>query len=199
MRRCAALVLVPSITALALVAFSLPQSARAADDAPVLKIQATAGDSLSAAETAAITRTMSDYLEALRKKDYLLAGSFIDRTTLLASSEPTLQSIEPDSTKRDTARRRVFGVSTRDSLAQLSTGEIFAAFMAYMDATSPGANGVLANATIQVLAARRMKDTVHVAYQLTLPPSGDRKEPYTQVTAQQMKMIDGKWKILVTE
>ena len=184
--------------ALCLAAFTLPRVARA-DDAPVLKVKATAGDSLSATDTKEINRTLSAYLEALRKKDYVLAGSFIDRTPLLASSEPTLRSIEPDSTKLDAARLRLFGASTRDSLERRPTGEIFAAFMRYMDATNPAANGVLQNATIQVLAARSMQGTVHVAYQLTLPPSGDRKEPYTQVTAQQMKKIDGKWLILVTD
>jgi hypothetical protein len=189
---------VPALIVLVLVAALGPRNARAAD-APVMKIQATAGDSLSAAETKEINQTLTDYLEALRKKDYVLAGSFIDRTTLLASSEATLHTIEPDSTKLDAARARVFGVSTRDSMAQRSTGEIFAAFMRYMDSTNPGTNGVLDKATIQVLAARRMKDTVHVAYQLTLPPMPGRTEPYTQVTAQQMKKIDGKWKILVTD
>lgn len=182
-----------------LLANGLASAPSARADEPVVKLQATAGDSLSAAETAAINRTLTDYLEALRKKDYARAGSFIDRTTLLASGESMLKTIEPDSTKRDSARARMFGEASREALAKRPTGEIFAAFMRYMEASNPAAGGALENATIQVLAARRMKDVVHVAYQLTLPPGPGRDQPFTQVTAQQMKKIGGKWLILVTE
>jgi hypothetical protein len=94
-------------------------------------------------------------------------------------------------------RRKVFGVGTRDSLEKRSTGQMFTAFMTYMDSTNPQANAALATASIEVLAARSMKGVVHVAYQLTLGPTKDRKEPYTQVTAQKMKKTDGRWVILV--
>lgn len=184
--------------AMALVAaFAHAPAARA--DEPVMKIQPTVGDSLPPAETAAINQVLSDYLDALRQRDYVKAGGFIDRVSLLKQSEAMVRQMAADSTKITATRAQLFGVSTRDSLAALTTGAIFAHFMRYMDQTNPGANSALENATIQVLAARRMKDVVHVAYQLTLPANKDRAEPYTQVTAQQLKKFDGQWKILVTE
>jgi len=190
-----------AVAALLALVLALAAGARAgrAEDAPVMKLEATAGDSLSAAETREVNQVLSDYLAALRQKDYVRAGSFIDRTTLLASSEATLRALAPDSTRLDSTRARVFGVASRAALAKRSTGEIFAAFMRYMDATTPGANAVLADATIQVLVARRMNDTVSVAYQLTIPPAQGRTEPYTQVTAQRMRRVDGQWRILVDE
>jgi hypothetical protein len=188
------------VLALALVGARVASSAPAAPaDPPVMKIQPTVGDSIPPAEVKAINQALTDYLAALRQRDYVRAGGFIDRTTLLAQSESMLVQMAADSTKKAPTRRELFGVSTRDSLAARSTGEIFAAFMHYMDAANPGANATLTDASIQVLAARRMKGVVHVAYQLTLPPTRQRPEPYTQVTAQQMKWIDGQWKILVTE
>src|SRR5262249_51693471 len=112
----------PALLALSVAVASLAaaHAARSAD-APVMKLEATAGDSLSPSETAAVSKALSDYLEALRKKDYVKAGGYIDRASLLASSEATLQSIEPDSTKRDSACARVFGVPNRAALAKKTT------------------------------------------------------------------------------
>ncbi len=192
---CSLLLALVLVAALALL---VPAPAARADE-PVMKIQPTVGDSLSPDETKAINQALSDYLDALRKRDYVKAGGFIDRASLLTQSEAMVRQMAADSTRTAATRTQLFGVSTADSLAKLTTGAIFASFMRYMDATNPGANAALEDATITVLAARRLKDTVHVAYQLTLPANKDRAQPYTQVTAQQMKQVDGKWKILVTE
>jgi len=188
---------VPLLCALALF---VAHPARA--DEPVVKIQPTLGDSIPPAETAALKKTLNDYLVALQKKDYAKAGSFIDRATFLESAEDMVRGMATDSTADSTVaradvRRRVFGVGTRDSLEKRSTGALFTSFMTYMDATNPQANAALATASILVLAARSMNGVVHVAYQLTLGPTADRKEPYTQVTAQKMKKVDGRWVILL--
>jgi len=74
--------------------------------------------------------------------------------------------------------------------------QLFTSLMGYLLELSPGAGQILENAEIEVLAARKMGDKVHIAYQLTLPTAGEGGMPFTQVTAQQMRKVDGKWRIL---
>ena len=175
-------------------------SAPSPADAPVIKIQPTIGDSLSPSETAAVKKTLDDYLRALQKKDYARAGSVIDRASFLAQAENMVRLTVIDSTKDDArVRRQIFGAGTRDSLAAMSTPALFTAFMNYLNATNPEANAAVANATIQILAVRMIDGIAHVAYQLTLPPTKLRPDPYTQVTVQNMQKVNGKWWILVTD
>jgi hypothetical protein len=179
---------------------SADSTAKTPADAPVIKIVPTVGDSLSPSEAAAVKKTLDDYLRALQKKDYARAGSVIDRASFLAQAENMVRLTVIDSTKDDArVRRQIFGAGTRDSLAAMPTSALFTAFMNYLNATNPEANAAVANATIQILAVRMIDGIAHVAYQLTLPPTKLRPDPYTQVTVQNMQKVDGKWWILVTD
>lgn len=191
------------VGAVALAFAATPAHSAPADstaDAPVIKIQPTVGDSLPPAETAAVKKTLDDYLRALQKKDYARAGSVIDRASFLAQAENMVRLTVIDSTKDDArVRRQIFGAGTRDSLARMSTPALFTAFMNYLNTTNPEANAAVADATIQILAVRMIDGVAHVAYQLTLPPTKLRPQAYTQVTVQNMQKVSGKWWILVTD
>ena len=166
-----------------------------ADDSPV-KIEATEGTELSKADDAAVRKTLDDYLEALRKREYAKAGELIDRQSLLATVEPLVESIAADTTHEDAARRRIFGVSTPDSIQARGNGPLFDSLMHYLLGINPDAVKVLERSTIQVLATRQIKGKASVAYQLTVAPDAPGGLPYEQVTAQQMRKVDGKWRIL---
>lgn len=163
---------------------------------PTLRIEAKEGKPLSKKEEKDVRKALSDYLEALQKHDYEKAGELLDRPSLLAAVEPMVSTISSDSTHHAAALRQIFGVSTRDSIEQRSNGDLFASLMAYLTQLNPGALSVISQASIELLAARKMGDKVHIAYQLTLPPSEPNGLPYEQVTAQQMRKVDGKWRIL---
>jgi hypothetical protein len=68
--------------------------------------------------------------------------------------------------------------------------------MHYLFEINPNAPKVLERSTIQVLATRQMKGKASVAYQLTVAADEPGGMPYEQVTAQQLKKVDGKWRIL---
>ena len=163
---------------------------------PAIKVEATAGTALSKKDESAVRKTLTDYMAALQKRDYDKAGEMLDRASLLATVEPMVGTIAGDSTHAASARTKIFGVSTRDSIEARSNGQLFGALMAYMTTVNPSAADILARASIQVLAARRMGDKVHVAYQVTLPPTEPGGMPYEQITAQQLRKVDGKWRIL---
>ena len=182
------------LLAFALIAPALARPAFA--DEPAVQIKGAEGTELSAKEEKEVKKTLSDYLEALQKQDYRKAGELIDRPSLLAAVDPMVATIAADSTSRPAAMRKIFGVSTRDSIEARSNGQLFDALMAYMMEVNPDAAGVLSKATIDVLAARRMGDRVHVAYRLTLPPAEAGGMPYEQITAQRLSKFDGKWRIL---
>jgi hypothetical protein len=173
-----------------------PKPAAAAPSEPAIKVEATEGTELSKKDEAAVRKLLSDYLAALQKREYEKAGEMLDRPSLLKAVDPMIATIAPDSTQYNAARRKIFGVSTADSLAHRKTGPLFASLMAYMMTTNPNAADVLARATIEVLAARRRGDYAHVAYQVTLPSPEPGGMPLEQVTAQQLKKVDGKWKIM---
>jgi hypothetical protein len=187
-----------SILLLVLVAIALAPSlavpARA--DEPAIQIQGAAGTELSTKEEKEVRKTLSDYLAALQKQDYKKAGQLIDRPSLLAAVEPMVATIASDSLQRAAAMRKIFGVSTRDSIEARSNGNLFNSLMGYMMQVNPSAAAVLSKATIEVLAARKLDNRVHVAYRLTLPPAEPGGLPYEQITAQQMEKSDGKWRIL---
>jgi hypothetical protein len=176
----------------AVLACAVP--ALAAD--PGLKLEPTEGTELSKADDAAVRKTLTDYLDALRTKDYAKAGDLIDRASLLATVEPMVHSVASDTTHAEVARRNIYGVSTPDSIAARSNGLLFTSLMSYLLKINPGAARVLEHATIEVLATRQIKGKASVAYQLSLPSTEPGGMPYEQVTAQQLKKIDGKWKIL---
>jgi hypothetical protein len=165
-------------------------------DEPAVQIKGAEGTELPAKEEKQVKKTLSDYLEALQKKDYRKAGELIDRPSLLAAVDPMVATISSDSTHTGAAMRKIFGVSTRDSIEARSNGELFNSLMTFMMESNPDAAGVLSKATIDVLAARRMGDRVHVAYRLTLPPAEPGGLPYEQITAQRLTKYDGKWRIL---
>jgi hypothetical protein len=175
---------------------ALVLAAPAFADEPSVKVEATEGTTLSKKDDEAVRKTLGAYLEALSKKDYVKAGDLLDRASLLATVDPMTRAIASDSTHYAAARRRIFGVSTRDSNEARSNGQLFSALMGYLLEIDPSAGNVLQNATIQVLATRQMKGKASVAYQLTLPPSEPGGMPYEQVTAQQLHKVDGKWRIL---
>ena len=145
---------------------------------------------------AVLSKATIEVLAALQKQDYKKAGELIDRPSLLAAVDPMVATIASDSTARGPAMRKIFGVSTRDSIEARSNGQLFSSLMAFMMEANPNAAGVLSKATIDVLAARKMGDRVHVAYRLTLPPAEPGGLPYEQITAQRMSKFDGKWRIL---
>lgn len=174
--------------------FGFAGGARA--DEPAIKVEATAGTELSKKDESAVKKTLTDYMAALQKRDYAKAGEMLDRASLLATVEPMVATIAGDSTHTAGARMKIFGVSTQDSIEARSNGQLFGALMLYMTTINPGAANVLEKASIQVLAARRMGDKVHVAYQVSLPPSEPGGMPFEQITAQQMRKVDGKWRIL---
>ena len=163
---------------------------------PVVKLEPTQGTELSKEDDAAVRQVLEDYLEALRKKEYVKAGELLDRASLLATVEPLVHSIAADTTHTDAARKHIFGVSTGDSIAARSNGELFTSLMHYLFEVNPNAAKVLERSTIQVLATRQMKGKASVAYQLTIAPDEPGGMPYEQVTAQQLKKVDGKWRIL---
>ena len=163
---------------------------------PSVKLEPTEGTELSKEDDAAVRKVLEGYLEALRKKEYAKAGDLIDRASLLATVEPMVHSIAGDTTHVDAARRHIFGVSTPDSVAMISNGALFESLMHYLFEINPNAAKVLERSTIQVLATRQMKGKASVAYQLTVAPDEPGGMPYEQVTAQQLKKVDGKWLIL---
>jgi hypothetical protein len=163
---------------------------------PAVKVEPTQGTELSKEDDAAVRKTLEDYLEALRKKDYARAGELLDRESLLATVEPLVHSIAADTTHTDAARKRIFGVSTQDSIVATGNGPLFGSLMHYLFELNPNAAKVLERSTIQVLATRQMKGKASVAYQLTVAADEPGGMPYEQVTAQQLRKVDGKWRIL---
>jgi hypothetical protein len=163
---------------------------------PAVKLEPTQGTELSKEDDAAVKKVLVDYLDALKKKEYARAGELIDRESLLSTVEPMVHSIASDSTHTDAARRKIFGVSTPDSIAKTPNGPLFASLMGYLLSTNPSAAKVMEMATIEVLATRQIKGKASVAYQLTIASPEKDGMPYEQVTAQQMRKVDGKWKIL---
>jgi hypothetical protein len=182
----------PAMCALVLLGFA--GTARADD--PAIKVEATEGTALSKKDETAVKKVLSDYMAALQKRDYDKAGEMLDRESLLATVDPMVATIAGDSTHVSDARTKIYGVSTRDSIEARSNGQLFTSLMGYMVTVNPNAAEILAHASLQVLAARKLGDKVHVAYQVTLPPTEPGGMPYEQITAQQMRKVDGKWRIL---
>ena len=168
---------------------------KAATEEPVIKVKATEGTALSKSDEAAVRKLLVDYLEALKNKEYAKAGAMLDRPSLLAAVDPMVATIAADSTQLKEGRRRIFGVSTRDSIEARGNGPLFKSLMSYLISINPNAGDLLARASIQVLAARKMGERVHVAYQVSLPPSQPGGLPFEQVSAQQLRKVKGKWRI----
>lgn len=182
------------IVSLAAVGLLLPAGgARGAETVP---LKVTAGEELSAKDNEAVKASLSAYLAALKKGDYRAAGAYVDSKSFLANVDTLASLITTPELPRPAARRKMFGSSTTDSLAKRPFPEVFRSYMEYQESENPTMRGTLAKAEVEVLAARRVGDKVHVAYQLSLPPEGPGAEPFTSVTAEQLRKIGGKWKIL---
>ena len=161
-----------------------------------VKLEPTEGTELSKQDDEAVRKVLLDYLDALKKKEYARAGELIDRESLLSTVEPMVHSISADSTHTEAARRKIYGVSTPDSVAKTGNGPLFASLMAYLLSTNPDAAKVMEMASIEVLATRQIHGKASVAYQLSIPSPEKGGMPYEQVTAQQMRKTNGKWRIL---
>lgn len=172
--------------------------APAAEDQKV-PLQATKGDELSPGEEKEVRATLLRYLGAVQKCDWREAAKYVDRETFMKSVEPLVEAVAPDPARRDEARRMIFGVSTYDSLAAKSLPDLFAAMMNYATVADPASIVLMAKAKFSLLAARKIRGRVHIAYQLTVPSASDSTQPYTRVSAERLKKIDGDWKVLIDQ
>jgi len=179
---------------LVVAALSTLASPAAAD--PAIKVTPTQGTALSEKEDKEVRKALLGYLDALKARDFAKAGEMLERESLITATGPLVSAVAADSLSALVVRKKIFGVSTQDSLLKRTNGQLFTSLMGYLLELSPGAGQILENAEIEVLAARKMGDKVHIAYQLTLPTAGEGGMPFTQVTAQQMRKVDGKWRIL---
>jgi hypothetical protein len=187
---------VPSL-ALAL-AFALAAWHPAAGN-DVVPLRVTGGDSLTAAEDAAVRATLLRYLEAVQKRDWREAANHVDRESFLRAVEPMIEQVSPDPAGRGAARRMIFGVGTHDSLARRPLPELFAAMMIYALTADPTGFVLMEKARFSLLAARRVKDHVAVAYSLTVPADNDSLPPTVRVTAERLKKVGDEWKILIAQ
>jgi len=183
-----------ALVAAALAAFTTTPG-RAADDKPV-PLQMTKGSELTPDEEKQVRATLTHYLEALQGRNWREAAKDLDRQSFLAGVDPLIASISSDSTTRPGAMRMVFGVGTKDSLNAAPTGDLFASMMDYIMQLDPGGAALMARAKFALLGARRMQDKIHIAYQLTIPAESDSLQPYTRVTAEQLKQVGKDWKIV---
>ena len=183
-----------ALVALFLAALA-PATGGAADDKPV-PMKMTSGSELTKEEDAQVRATLSHYLVALQKREWRAAAENLDRESFLAGVEPLVASISSDSTTRPDAIRRVFGVSTMDSLNAASTADLFESMMNYVILLDPGGAAIMEKAKFTLLGARRLQDKIHIAYQLTIPAESDSVQPYTSITAEQLKQVGKDWKIV---
>ncbi len=193
-RSSAGLAVLAALAALFLAAVA-PGPGRAADDKPV-PLKMTSGSELTKEEDVAIRATLTHYLGALQKRDWRAAAEDLDRESFLAGVDPLISSISSDSTTRPDAIRRVFGVSTMDSLKAAPTGDLFDSMMSYVIQLDPAGADIMTKAKFALLGARRLQDKVHIAYQLTIPAESDSVQPYTSITAEQLKQVGKDWKIV---
>ena len=183
-----------ALAAAALVALA-PVPGRAAEDNPV-PLQMTKGSELTPEEEKQVRATLTHYLEALQGRNWREAAKDLDRESFLAGVEPLIASISSDSTTWPGAMRMVFGVGTKDSLKAAPTADLFASMMDYIMQLDPGGAAIMARAKFALLGARRLQDRIHIAYQLTIPAESDSVQPYTRVTAEQLKQDGKDWKIV---
>ncbi len=185
---------VATVLSFALVALASGPG-RAGEDAP-LSLSMTKGSELTKEEDAQVRATLTHYLGALQKRDWREAAKDLDRESFLAGVDPLIASISSDSTTRPAAYRTVFGVSTKDSLNAATTEDLFESMMSYIMQLDPGGAAIMTKAKFALLGARRLQERVHIAYQLTIPAESDSLQPYTSVTAEQLKQVGKDWKIV---
>lgn len=190
----APVLVVASVLAFALVAFASRAGSAADDSLPSLSM--TKGSELTKEEDKQVRATLTHYLGALQKRDWREAAKDLDRVSFLAGIDPLIASISSDSTTRPAAYRTVFGVSTKDSVNAASTEDLFASMMTYIMQLDPGGAAIMTQAKFTLLGARRLQERVHIAYQLTIPAESDSVQPYTSVTAEQLKLVGKDWKIV---
>jgi hypothetical protein len=170
----------------------------AAEDEKV-PLQATKGDELSPEEEKEVRATLTRYLEAIKANDWREAAKYVDRETFLQAVEPMVEAVAPDPAKRAEARHMIFGVSTYDSLARKKLPDLFNSMMNYVTIADPASVVTMSTAKFNLLAARKIRGRVHIAYQLTVPSAADSTQPYTRVSAERLKKIDGDWKVLIAQ
>lgn len=186
-------------TALALAAAGGMTPARSAvtpEDEDKLPVRFTAGGELTAAEDEEVRATLKSYLAAIQKRDWKTASRYIERASFVAGLPLMMAAIEPDPAKRAEAMNGIFGVSKEDELRAKSTADLFTSVMTYATAKDPESVAMMAKAKFALLGARRIKDRVHIAYQLTVPAESDTLQPYTRVTAERLRRVGKEWKIV---
>jgi hypothetical protein len=161
-----------------------------------LPFKPTKGDSLSPADDAAVRKTLLDYLDAMKHKDFARAASYLDSATFVAAADTLVEQAANDSTPPSLIRSAMFGTPDPDSLHAWPIARLFASLMAATEAANPGALDAVAHAEIEVLAALRVEDHVVVAYQLSVPAPDPAAQPLTHVTAEKLRQIGGRWRIL---
>ena len=183
---------------LALAAVLCLRGPVAADDAPV-PLRATGGDSLTAAEDREVRATLLHYLEAVRVRDWREAAKDVDRASFLKAVEPMVEAVAPDPALRAAARRTIFGASTFDSLEKRPLPDLFAGMMNYVMTADPHTVAMMEKAKFNLLAARKIRGRVHIAYTLTVPSESDTTQPYVRVTAERLIRDGDRWKILIAQ
>lgn len=160
-------------------------------------LRMTQGGELSAEEDQAVRATLSAYLAAVQKRDWPAAAKYVDRASFLAGVDPLIARVAPDPAKRPEVTRMIFGASTADSLAKFPTERLFASMMTYALTADPHGVVLMEKAKFSLLGARKLKDEVAIAYQLTIPADSDSTQPYTRVTAERLRKVGKEWKILI--
>lgn len=160
-------------------------------------LRMTKGGELNAEEDQAVRATLSAYLAAVQQRDWPAAAKFVDRASFLAGVDPLIARVAPDPAKRPEVTRMIFGASTADSLAKFPTERLFASMMTYALTADPQGVVLMEKAKFSLLGARKLKDEVAIAYQLTIPADSDSTQPYTRVTAERLRKVGKEWKILI--
>jgi hypothetical protein len=171
--------------------------AAGAADEETVPLRLTGGGELDEQEDREVRATLAAYLAAIQKRDWRAAAKHVDRESFLDGVEPLIERVAPDPALRAQATRSIFGVGTKDSLERRSTEELFASMMTYATAADPAGTALMEKARFALLGARKIRDRVHIAYQLTLPAHGDSTQPYTRVTAERLRKVGGDWKIVI--
>lgn len=169
------------------------------DEVEKVPLTITKGGDLTAAEDREVRATLLRYLEAIQKREWREAAKYVDRETFLGAVEPLVEQVAPDPAKRDEARRMIFGTSTFDSLAKKPLPDLFAAMMIYAMTADPSGVVLMEKAKFNLLGARKIKGRVHIAYQLTVPSAADSTQPYVRVSAERLKKIGDRWKVLIAQ
>jgi hypothetical protein len=171
-------------------------SAAVKEDEDKVPVRFTAGGELTPEEEKEVRATLLAYLGDIQKRNWRGAAQHVERASFLEGIPAMIASIAPDPAKRAEATGMLFGVTTMDSVRAKPTGDLFHAVMTYATTADPASVEMMGKAKFALLGARRIKDRVHIAYQLTVPAASDTLQPYTQVTAERLRRVGKEWKIV---